>query len=77
MNIVVIHVSVRNMFSEEEEKTAANWRKEMQKGYGRIAVLILLNERQYHGYGIMKEIKDRTKGFWRPTAGASTPYFRA
>ena len=77
MNIVVIHVSVRNMFSEEEEKTAANWLKEMQKGYGRIAVLILLNKKQHHGYGIMKEIKDRTKGFWRPTAGGIYPILQS
>ena len=57
----------------EEEKTAANWLKETQKGYIRIAVLILLNKKPHHGYEIMKEVKERTGGFWRPTAGGIYP----
>jgi len=65
------------MFSEEEEKTAADWLKEAQKGYMRIAVLILLSKKQHHGYKIMKEIKDRTKGFWRPTAGGIYPILQS
>jgi DNA-binding PadR family transcriptional regulator len=59
--------------SSQEEKTAAQWLKETQKGYIRIAVLILLSKRPYHGYEIMKEIKERTGGFWRPTAGGIYP----
>ncbi|MGA3191122.1 MAG: PadR family transcriptional regulator [Candidatus Bathyarchaeia archaeon] len=57
----------------EEEKTAAHWLKETQKGYIRIAVLILLSKKPYHGYEIMREIKERTGGFWRPTAGGIYP----
>lgn len=57
----------------EEEKTAANWLKETQKGYIRIAVLILLSKKPHHGYEIMKEVKERTRGFWRPTAGGIYP----
>ena len=57
----------------EEEKTPASWLKETQKGYLRIVVLILLSKRPYYGYGIMKEIKERTMGFWRPTAGGIYP----
>jgi len=57
----------------EEEKTAAHWLKETQKGYIRIAVLILLSKKPYHGYEIMREIKERTMGFWRPTAGGIYP----
>lgn len=65
------------MHSEEEEKTATGWLKEAQKGYMRIAVLILLSKKRYHGYEIMKEIKDRTGGFWRPTAGGVYPILRS
>jgi len=65
------------MFPDTEEKTTANWMKEAQKGYIRIAVLILLNKKPSHGYEIMKEIKDRTKGFWRPTAGGVYPILRS
>jgi DNA-binding PadR family transcriptional regulator len=57
----------------EEEKTAAHWLKETQKGYIRIAVLILLSKKPHHGYEIMKEIKERSGGFWRPTAGGIYP----
>lgn len=57
----------------EEEKTAAHWLKETQKGYIRIAVLILLSKKPHHGYEIMREIKERTGGFWRPTAGGIYP----
>jgi DNA-binding PadR family transcriptional regulator len=60
----------------EEEETTANWLKEAQKGYIRVGVLILLNRKPAHGYEIMKEIKDKTKGFWKPTAGGVYPILR-
>jgi DNA-binding PadR family transcriptional regulator len=57
----------------EEEKTAANWLKETQKGYIRIVALILLSKKPHHGYEIMREIGERTMGFWRPTSGGIYP----
>jgi DNA-binding PadR family transcriptional regulator len=57
----------------EEEKTAANWLKETQKGYIRIVALILLSKKPHHGYEIMREIRERTMGFWRPTSGGIYP----
>ena len=65
------------MPAEEEEKTTTHWLKEAQKGYIRVAILIFLNKKPCHGYGIMKEIKDKTKGFWRPTAGGVYPILRS
>ena len=59
-----------------EDKTAANWMKEAHKGYIRIGVLILLNKKPSHGYEIMSEIKLRTGGFWKPTAGGVYPILR-
>ena len=59
-----------------EEKTTANWMKEAQKGYMRVAVLILLNNKPSHGYEIMKEIKDKTKGFYKPTPGGVYPILK-
>ena len=61
---------------EKEEKTTETWMKEAQKGYIRIGVLILLNKKPSHGYEIMKEIDNRTQGFWRPTAGGVYPILR-
>jgi DNA-binding PadR family transcriptional regulator len=63
--------------SSQEEKTASSWLKETQKGYLRIAVLILLSRKPHHGYEIMKEIKERTGGFWRPTAGGIYPILQS
>ncbi len=64
------------MPTDTDDKTASNWMKEAQKGYIRIGVLILLNKKPSHGYEIMSEIKDRTGGFWKPTAGGVYPILR-
>jgi DNA-binding PadR family transcriptional regulator len=64
------------MPTDTTDKTASNWMKEAQKGYIRIGVLILLNKKPSHGYEIMSEIKDRTGGFWKPTAGGVYPILR-
>jgi len=61
---------------EDEEKTTADWVKEAQKGYIRVVALIILNKQPAHGYEMMKEIKDKTKGFWKPTAGGVYPILR-
>lgn len=60
----------------DAEKTVSHWLKETQKGYIRIAALILLSKRSIHGYEIMREIKERTMGFWKPTAGGVYPMLR-
>jgi DNA-binding PadR family transcriptional regulator len=54
-----------------------NWLKEMRRGYLRIAVLTLLSKKPRHGYEIMKEIKERSGGFWRPTAGGIYPILQS
>jgi DNA-binding PadR family transcriptional regulator len=64
------------MPANTEEKTTANWMKEAQKGYIRVALLILINNKPSHGYELMKEIKDRTKGFYTPTPGGVYPILR-
>jgi DNA-binding PadR family transcriptional regulator len=69
----VYNYATRMAMQLEEEKAASNWLRETQKGYIRIATLILLSKKPHHGYEIMKEIKDRTRGFWRPTAGGIYP----
>ena len=65
------------MHLEHEEKTAAKWLKESQKGYTRIAILILLSKKPCHGYEMMKEVEDRTEGFWKPTAGGVYPILQS
>ena len=58
------------------EEEATTWLKETQKGYIRIAVLILLSRKPHHGYEIMKEVKERTMGFWKPTPGGVYPILK-
>ncbi len=65
------------MHPEHEEKTAAKWLKESQKGYTRIALLILLSKKPCHGYEMMKEVEYRTEGFWKPTAGGVYPILQS
>jgi len=65
------------MHPEHEEKTAAKWLKESQKGFMRIALLILLSKKPCHGYEMMKEVEDRTEGFWKPTAGGVYPILQS
>jgi DNA-binding PadR family transcriptional regulator len=60
----------------DEEITASNWLKETQKGYIRIATLILVSKKPHYGYEIMKEIRVRTGGFWKPTPGGMYPMLK-
>ncbi len=64
------------MKSDTVDKTAQSWLKEAQKGYIRIGVLILLSRKPSHGYEIMKETNDKSKGFFKPTAGGVYPILR-
>lgn len=68
---------METMYSKQEEKTATQWIKESQKGYMRIAFLILLSKKPCHGYEMMKEVKERTEGFWKPTAGGVYPILQS
>ena len=43
------------------------------RGEVRSAVLALLAERPMHGYQIIREIEDRSKGSWKPSAGSVYP----
>jgi DNA-binding PadR family transcriptional regulator len=65
------------MHHHHEEKTVAKWLKESQKGYMRIALLILLGKKPCHGYEMMKEVEERTDGFWKPTAGGVYPILQS
>jgi DNA-binding PadR family transcriptional regulator len=65
------------MLNDNQDRTTANWIKEAQKGYIRMGLLILLNKKPAHGYEIMKEIRERTKGFWSPTPGGIYPILKS
>jgi DNA-binding PadR family transcriptional regulator len=65
------------MHPHHEEKIATKWLKEAQKGYMRIAFLILLSKKPCHGYEMMKEVEYKTEGFWKPTAGGAYPTLRS
>jgi len=50
--------------------------REIQKGYLKLLILLLLSKKQMYGYEIMKEISERTMDVWRPTAGGVYPILR-
>lgn len=49
------------------------WKKQMQKGYLKLAVLFALTRGPLHGYKMMKRIKELTLGVITPTAGGLYP----
>lgn len=44
-----------------------------RRGDVRAAVLALLAERDMHGYEMIQELEERTKGIWKPSAGSVYP----
>ena len=75
-DINILYALSRNDTMQRDEVAASNWLKETQKGYIRIATLILLSKKPHHGYEIMKEIRERTRGFWKPTSGGMYPILK-
>jgi len=55
---------------------AARWKEQMQKGYLKMAVLLVLMRKPMHGYEIMKKINRWTLGIITPTAGGIYPTLR-
>lgn len=45
----------------------------VRRGDVRAAILALLTERPMHGYEMIQELKARTNGVWRPSAGSIYP----
>lgn len=57
-------------------ETLPTWAKEIQKGYLKLFVLMLLSKKPLHGYEIMDNVEGLTLGFWRPTAGGVYPILK-
>jgi PadR family transcriptional regulator PadR len=56
--------------------TLPTWAKEIQRGYLKLFVLMLLSKKPLHGYEIMNNVEWLTLGFWRPTAGGVYPILK-
>jgi len=48
-------------------------RRRMRRGDVRAALLVLLAEQPYNGYGLIQEIERRSDGLWRPSPGSVYP----
>jgi len=55
------------------EHVAEAWSQEMRRGYLKLAVLTLVSKTPSSGYGIMKDFRERTLGFWKITTGSIYP----
>ena len=49
---------------------------QMKKGFMRLFILKNLSMEPLHGYGIMKRISEKSRGFWSPKAGFVYPLLR-
>ena len=59
------------------EKVAEAWGREMRRGHTKLAILTLLGKRSLTGYDVMKEVNERTLGFWKLTSGGVYPILQA
>lgn len=59
-----------------KEEIAEAWGRQMRKGYTKLAVLMFLNRKPLTGYDIMKEVEEKTLGFWTLTAGGVYPVLK-
>ena len=48
-------------------------RRRMRRGDVRAAILVLLAEQPFNGYGLMQEVEERSGGDWRPSPGSVYP----
>ncbi len=48
-------------------------RRRMRRGDVRAAILVLLAEQPFNGYGLMQEIETRSESVWRPSPGSVYP----
>ena len=48
-------------------------RRRMRRGDVRAAILVLLAEQPFNGYGVMQELEQRSGGDWRPSPGSVYP----
>jgi len=55
---------------------AAKWKDQMQKGYLKMSILLVLMHKPLHGYEIMRNIDKWTLGIITPTAGGIYPTLR-
>ncbi len=58
------------------EEIASFWRKQMRKGYLKLAILFALTREPTHGYNLMRRINEMTLGVIAPTAGGIYPALR-
>jgi len=60
------------MFSDPVSKSL-EWSR---KGYMGMALLLMINERPFTGYDVMRVMRETTQGFWKPTPGGVYPVLK-
>lgn len=61
---------------DRDEEIANSWGREMQKGHTKLAALMFLNREPMTGYEVMKEVEEKTLGFWKLTSGGIYPVLK-
>jgi len=71
-----VEIAEAEKMEADMEKLADFAAKQMRKGFISAMILAILREGNNHGYGIMKEIEDKTQGFLTPMASSIYPVLR-
>ncbi|MCB0989716.1 MAG: helix-turn-helix transcriptional regulator, partial [Acidimicrobiales bacterium] len=61
------------MVGEGHKRGPHGGRRRMRRGALAESALVLLAQRDMHGYELISEIEERTQGRWRPSAGTVYP----
>jgi DNA-binding PadR family transcriptional regulator len=67
------HAHLRGHFARARHSRFGRGGPRARRGDVRAAILALLAERPMHGYEMIKELEERTKGAWVPSAGSIYP----
>ncbi len=62
--------------SSEIEELAFKAVKQIRKGFISALILAVLKEGEFHGYGIINEIKKKTQEIWNPTTSSVYPVLK-
>ncbi len=67
---------INSLDEKELEDLAFHAIKQMRKGFISAMILAILKDGELHGYGIMKEIKNKIQGLWTPLNSSIYPILK-
>jgi len=69
-------LNMKNKKEMDIDELAFHAFKQMRKGFISALILSVLKDQELHGYGIIKEIENTTKGLWTPITSSIYPVLK-